>query len=144
MRVAVWTGGWDHPENAGMQQTGGDINRGLPGHPGACGSRTPAGFEWIDANDSAATTSLVVALVARNNEPLVCPEASAVPDVDYRVGPPVRRQWTEIVNTDAAEYGGSGVGNPPGPPGGSRHGRPASACRSRYRRSASSGCATRG
>ena len=29
----------------------------------------------------------------------------------YRVGLPFAGEWEEILNTDAAEYGGSGVGN---------------------------------
>ncbi|SLI29061.1 glycogen branching protein [Mycobacteroides abscessus subsp. abscessus] len=30
---------------------------------------------------------------------------------EYRVGLPIAGEWTEILNTDAADYGGSGVGN---------------------------------
>jgi hypothetical protein len=54
---------------------------------------------------------------------------SAVPHVDYRVGLPHAGRWREILNTDAAVYGGSGAGNMgsieavPEP----WHGRPASA-----------------
>ncbi len=36
---------------------------------------------------------------------------SAVPHHDYRVGLPVGGTWSEVINTDALEYGGSGVGN---------------------------------
>jgi 1,4-alpha-glucan branching enzyme len=54
---------------------------------------------------------------------------SAVPHVDYQIGLPHAGRWREILNTDAAIYGGSGVGNMgsiqavPEP----WHGRPASA-----------------
>jgi 1,4-alpha-glucan branching enzyme len=34
-----------------------------------------------------------------------------VPREDYRVGLPHAGPWGEILNTDAHEYGGSGVGN---------------------------------
>ena len=39
--------------------------------------------------------------------------ANATPAVHYgyRVGVPEAGQWTEILNTDAVDYGGSGVGN---------------------------------
>jgi len=36
---------------------------------------------------------------------------SPVPQLDYRIGLPHPGRWTEILNTDAAPYGGSGVGN---------------------------------
>jgi 1,4-alpha-glucan branching enzyme len=34
-----------------------------------------------------------------------------VPRTGYRVGLPCAGRWREILNTDAAEYGGSGCGN---------------------------------
>jgi 1,4-alpha-glucan branching enzyme len=36
---------------------------------------------------------------------------AAVPQEGYRIGLPRSGPWNEIVNTDAATYGGSGVGN---------------------------------
>ena len=36
---------------------------------------------------------------------------SGDPHYDYRVGLPSAGRWREAVNTDAADYGGSGVGN---------------------------------
>jgi 1,4-alpha-glucan-branching enzyme len=36
---------------------------------------------------------------------------AGIPHGNYRVGLPFGGQWDEIVNTDALEYGGSGVGN---------------------------------
>ena len=34
-----------------------------------------------------------------------------VPRHDYRVGVPVRGRWRELLNSDAATFGGSGMGN---------------------------------
>jgi 1,4-alpha-glucan branching enzyme len=54
---------------------------------------------------------------------------SALPHLEYKVGLPRAGRWREVLNTDAAVYGGSGVGNlggieaVPEP----YHGRPASA-----------------
>ena len=54
---------------------------------------------------------------------------SALPHLKYRIGLPRAGRWREVLNTDAALYGGSGVGNlggieaVPEP----YHGRPASA-----------------
>ena len=43
---------------------------------------------------------------------LVCvANFAAVPHGDYRLGLPVGRAWTEVLNTDADGYAGSGVGN---------------------------------
>jgi 1,4-alpha-glucan branching enzyme len=36
---------------------------------------------------------------------------SAVPHERYRLGLPRAGRWQELLNTDAAAYGGSGVGN---------------------------------
>ena len=44
----------------------------------------------------------------------------------YRLGVPLPGHWREIVNTDAAMYGGSNVGNEGGilTDGGEQHGQP--------------------
>jgi 1,4-alpha-glucan branching enzyme len=34
-----------------------------------------------------------------------------VPRTDYRIGAPLLGRWREILNSDASEYGGSGLGN---------------------------------
>jgi len=54
---------------------------------------------------------------------------SAVPHLKYRVGLPRAGRWREVLNTDAADYGGSGVGNMGGVEAVPEpwHGRPASA-----------------
>src|SRR5213078_3249014 len=54
---------------------------------------------------------------------------SAMPHQEYRVGLPRAGRWREVLNTDAAIYGGSGVGNLGGIEAVEEpwHGRPASA-----------------
>jgi 1,4-alpha-glucan branching enzyme len=54
---------------------------------------------------------------------------SAVPHLRYRIGLPRAGRWREVLNTDAAIYGGSGVGNMGGVEAVPEpwHGRPASA-----------------
>ena len=43
---------------------------------------------------------------------LVCvANFAAVPHGDYRLGLPSAGRWDEVLNTDAAAYAGSGVGN---------------------------------
>ena len=54
---------------------------------------------------------------------------SALPHLKYRIGLPRAGRWREVLNTDAAIYGGSGVGNLGGVDAVPEpyHGRPASA-----------------
>lgn len=73
---------------------------------------SPAGFEWIVADDS---DSNVIAYLRKNSDgsdvvAVVC-NFSGIPRIDYRLGLPQAGRWNEVVNTDALEYGGSGVGN---------------------------------
>jgi 1,4-alpha-glucan branching enzyme len=72
------------------------------------------GFEWVDANDD--DNSVYTFL--RKGDPghpeevvLVVMNCTPVPRHDYRVGVPRGGLWREILNTDAAAFGGSGMGN---------------------------------
>jgi 1,4-alpha-glucan branching enzyme len=75
---------------------------------------SPAGFEWIDAND--ADQSVLTFLryrPARDGPDAVACLANftPVPRYGYRVGLPAPGRWRELLNTDAVEWGGSGIGN---------------------------------
>jgi 1,4-alpha-glucan branching enzyme len=71
----------------------------------------PAGFEWIDAHDADAS---VIAFLrrARSGAPLliVC-NFTPVPRTNYVLGVPQGGWWRELLNGDATDYGGSGMGN---------------------------------
>jgi 1,4-alpha-glucan branching enzyme len=72
----------------------------------------PRGHEWIDANDS--DTSVLTYLrwdEERRTPVLVACNFTPVPRHGYRVGVPRSGYWREVLNTDAAIYGGSGLGN---------------------------------
>jgi 1,4-alpha-glucan branching enzyme len=74
----------------------------------------PVGFEWIDADDSdQSVLSFLRRRPGRGDEGALACVANLTPVVryDYRVGLPVPGKWREILNTDACEWGGSGVGN---------------------------------
>jgi 1,4-alpha-glucan branching enzyme len=73
----------------------------------------PAGFRWIDANDAAGNVFSYLRFGgADQRDVLACVlNFSGVPHHGYRLGLPLAGQWQEILNSDAAEYGGSGVGN---------------------------------
>jgi len=71
------------------------------------------GFEWIDCHD---TEQGVVSLVRRSqSEPdrmvVVAMNFTPVPRHNYAIGVPRPGRWGEILNSDAAIYGGSGQGN---------------------------------
>jgi 1,4-alpha-glucan branching enzyme len=71
----------------------------------------PGGFELIDGGDAAHS---VVSFLRRDhdgNEIVMLFNFSGAPVGPYRVGLPATGEWEEILNTDAAEFGGSGVGN---------------------------------
>jgi 1,4-alpha-glucan branching enzyme len=71
----------------------------------------PAGFEWIDAGDVEAS---VISYLRRSRDgELVLVVCNFTPVVrrDYAIGVPVPGTWRECLNSDAQDYGGSGVGN---------------------------------
>ena len=72
---------------------------------------TYEGFEWIDFHDA---DNSVVAFMrkARTGAPLVfVVNATPVVREGYRVGVPGEGFYQEVLNTDAAIYGGSNAGN---------------------------------
>jgi 1,4-alpha-glucan branching enzyme len=73
------------------------------------------GFEWVDLHD--ADNSVIVFLRharARDEHVVVVCNFTPVPRCGYRIGVPEACFYREILNTDAAAYGGSGVTNSPG------------------------------
>ena len=72
----------------------------------------PAGFEWVDANDSGAS---VLSFLRKGKSAwdtvLVVCNFTPVPREKYVVGVPFDGYWRELLNSDAGEYGGSNVGN---------------------------------
>jgi 1,4-alpha-glucan branching enzyme len=73
---------------------------------------SPAGFEWMDCNN---WEQSIVAFVRRARNPedcvLVVCNFTPVPRAGYRIGVPAWGFYRELLNTDAACYGGSNVGN---------------------------------
>jgi len=72
----------------------------------------PAGFEWIDCNDNAwSTVSLLRKGSSSTQEVVVACNFTPVPRIGYRIGATRGGLWRELLNSDAGEYGGSGMGN---------------------------------
>ncbi|WP_414592467.1 1,4-alpha-glucan branching protein GlgB [Ancylobacter sp. G4_0304] len=99
--------------HAGMQKLVRDLNhlyRDLPAlHVGDC---RPDGFRWIVVDDAAQSVFAWMRLGAESDPPVVMvSNFTPVPRPFYRLGLPQAGTWREILNTDSADYGGSGVGN---------------------------------
>lgn len=70
------------------------------------------GFKWIDANDSSNSILSFMRYGKDRSRPvLVVANFTPVPRHNYRVGVPEDTVWYEILNSDAKQYGGSGMGN---------------------------------
>lgn len=72
----------------------------------------PAGFEWIDCQDiEQSVLSFLRVDKKRQEHLLVVCNFTPVVRHNYMVGVPEDGFWTEVLNSDSTEYGGSGVGN---------------------------------
>ena len=72
----------------------------------------PDGFRWIIADDSANSVLAWLRLGGAEDRPVaIVSNFTPVPRSHYRIGLPFAGQWTEVLNTDAALYGGSNSGN---------------------------------
>jgi 1,4-alpha-glucan branching enzyme len=70
------------------------------------------GFEWVDCNDNATSTiSLLRKSESACDTILIVCNYTPVPRGEYRVGVPHGGYWREMLNSDAREYAGSGIGN---------------------------------
>ena len=73
----------------------------------------PEGFGWIEGGDTENNDFSFARYSADGAKPVVVVSNMApVVREDYRIGVPQGGTWVERLNTDGAEYGGSGVGNP--------------------------------
>ncbi len=71
------------------------------------------GFQWLEPNDAAANVLAFARWPKDRKRPVVCiANLSPLPREAYRVGMPLRREWRELVNTDASQFGGSNVCTP--------------------------------
>ncbi len=71
-----------------------------------------AGFEWVDCNDWEESIICFIRKSRNGDEQiLVACNFTPIPRPNYRVGVPHGGYWTEVLNSDADTYGGSGTGN---------------------------------
>jgi 1,4-alpha-glucan branching enzyme len=103
----------EEADHAGVQALVRDLNRLYRDEPALWEvDHDPAGFSWLEANDSAANTLAFLRLSHDGSRVVVCAcNLSPVPRPGYRIGLPRGGRWRELLNTDSAYYGGSDVGN---------------------------------
>ncbi len=102
----------DNSDHRGVQQCIADLNRVYKETPALWSQdNVSAGFEWIDADDSAGNTFSWLRWGSDGSALACIVNFSGGPHEEYRVGLPHGGTWNEVVNTDAEMYGGSGVGN---------------------------------
>ena len=102
-----------YPVHSGLQRWVADLNRVYRENPALHElDNEPAGFEWIDCNDNATSTiSFVRQGKSSQDKIVVVCNFTPVPRLGYRLGVPAGGFWRELLNSDAHEYGGSGMGN---------------------------------
>jgi 1,4-alpha-glucan branching enzyme len=111
--AALDWGALDDPRHAGMQRLIGDLNRLYRATPALHqGDAEPGGFQWIEAD---AADISVFAWIRRGQpgtaETVVICNFTPIERAPYRLALPRAGAWTEILNTDAAIYGGANRGN---------------------------------
>ncbi len=101
----------DVPEHAGVQRLVRDLNRAYRDEPALWRADfEPAGFRWLEVNDADANVLAFLRLTPEGDRVVACAcNFSPVPREGYRLGLPREGAWRQVVNTDAAAYGGSGV-----------------------------------
>jgi len=101
------------PLHRGVQRAVRDLNRLYRELPALHELDTePDGFQWIDAGDAEQST---LAYMRRSRDPhelaVVVANFTPVPRHDYRIGVPRGGLYRERFNSDAFDYGGSGLDN---------------------------------
>lgn len=101
------------PRHAGLQMLLRDLNRAYGREPALHELDTEAaGFEWVVGDDAVNSVFAFLRKGRGDAKPLLCVfNMTPVPRPNYRIGVPHPGLWREIVNSDAAIYGGSNMGN---------------------------------
>jgi len=103
----------DYPLHAGVNRWLEDLNKAYRDLPALHElDMSPEGFEWIDCCD---TENSIVSLTRRAKDAkqtvVVALNFTPMPRHNYQIGVPHSGHWREVLNSDAALYGGSGQGN---------------------------------
>ncbi len=103
----------DDVKHAGIQRYVCDLNMAYKKYPALhrldCDG---AGFEWLVADDADQSILAWMRHDGQGNSIIIVCNFTPVPRHSYRIGVPDKVPlWAEVLNSDAAHYGGSNVGN---------------------------------
>jgi 1,4-alpha-glucan branching enzyme len=102
----------ERAEHAGVQRWVKDLNRIYCSEPALHQIDFDArGFEWIDCEDRDASVLSFLRRAADGGTVAVVCNFTPVPRQNYVVGAPAGGRWVELLNSDARDYGGGGIGN---------------------------------
>jgi 1,4-alpha-glucan branching enzyme len=104
----------DDSKHEGVRRLVADLNAMYRGEPALHrGDAQPAGFRFVVGDDETHSVFAWLRIDPSGEAPSILVAVNTTPAVHYgyRVGVPEAGAWTEILNTDAVDYGGSGVGN---------------------------------
>ena len=100
------------PAHAGIQRWVADLNAFYRHEPALHEvDFDAAGFEWVDNRDAGASVLSFLRRPRHGPPVLAVCNFTPVPRENYSVGVPEGGYWREVLNSDAAHYGGSGMGN---------------------------------
>jgi 1,4-alpha-glucan branching enzyme len=121
--IAQWSE-WNHDTSLEWHLLANDPHAGIKhwlgdlGHAYATesalfeGDCKPEGFEWVDCSDAAASVLSFLRKPMKSGNPILAVfNFTPVPRLNYKIGVPKGGIWEELLNSDAQEYGGSGLGN---------------------------------
>jgi 1,4-alpha-glucan branching enzyme len=102
----------DQPVHRGLMSFVGQLNRLYKENPALWEQdNVSAGFEWLDGGDAGNNVVSFVRWSKQGEAMVVVVNFSGHPVSSYRIGLPFAGVWDEVLNSDAQEFGGSGVGN---------------------------------
>jgi 1,4-alpha-glucan branching enzyme len=103
----------ERADHGGVQALVRDLNRIYRDEPALWeADYEPTGFRWLEANDASWNVLVFARFSGDGSRCLVSAgNFSPVPRHGYRIGLPRGGGWREVLNTDAAGYGGSNVLN---------------------------------
>ncbi len=102
----------DDPAHRGVQSLVRDLNRVYRENAALhINDARPEGFAWLESNDAEASVYAWVRKGGKNDPDVVAVVNMTPVDRQYCLGLPSAGHWDEILNTDAAIYGGGNRGN---------------------------------
>ena len=108
----------DAPMHEGVRKLVAELNRLYRSEPALHRGDTSTnaggpGMQWVEAHDAAGSVFawLRTDPTGQSRPVLVAVNATPTPQQNYRLGVPLPGEWTELLNSDATDFGGSGLGN---------------------------------